>query len=64
MKDISTLALLFSPFAFILQIGYNDRNWNAISNPHIEISVVFLLYNKYLQSHFSDYCWTEVAHYF
>jgi len=51
----------YYPFAFILLIGCKDRHLNAISNPPVDISAYFLLDIKYLQSQFSNFCWTVVS---
>ena len=50
----------YYPFAFILLIGCKDSHLNAISNLPVEISADFLLDIKYLQCHFSNFCWTVV----
>jgi len=50
----------YNPFAFILLIGCKDSHLMAISNLPVEISADFLLDIKYLQCHFSNFCWTVV----
>ena len=50
----------YNPFAFILLIGCKDSHLIAISNLPVEISADFLLDIKYLQCHFSNFCWTVV----
>jgi len=53
----------YNPFAFILLIGCKDSHLIAISNLPVEISADFVLDIKYLQCHFSNFCWTVVLRY-